>query len=128
VGTFLGWEWAILLELVKPVEKVLVLRRWPGYKEPEANLADLAKIPLPEVEVEGPQLLNPGQSAIFTVTVGFDHEIVSPDQVLFVKYFLFDSLENLVSWGLLCQAAKDLGWSFSRRFWESLGLVQLGWR
>jgi len=88
------------LELVKPVEKVLVLRRWPGYKEPEANLADLAKIPLPEVEVEGPQLLDPGQSAIFTVTVGFDHEIVSPDQVLFVKYFLFDSLENLVSWGV----------------------------
>ena len=88
------------LEPVKPVEKVLVLRRWPGYKEPEANLRDLAKIPLPRVDIEGPQLVDREQSASFTVTVGCDHKIVSPDQVVFVKYLLFDSRENLVNWGV----------------------------
>lgn len=87
------------LEFVKPVEKVLILRRWPGYLAPTGSLADLAKPRLPWVEVEGPALLSPFSSATFTITVGYDDEILGPDQVIFVKYLLFDHRENLVSWG-----------------------------
>ena len=88
------------LGLVKPVEKIVVLRRWPDYKEPETNLANLVKPSLPWVEIEGPKMLDPTHSATFTVTVGCGGEIAKPERVLFVKYLLFDSQENLVSHGL----------------------------
>lgn len=106
------------LELVKSVEKILVLRRWPSYREPEANLANLVKPSLPWVEIEGPKMLDPSRPVTFTVTVGCGSEIVKPERVLFVKYLLFDSQENLVSWGL--------AWPGGDGFRLELGLEILG--
>ncbi len=94
------------LELVKPVEKVLVLRRWPGYLAPKGSFAGLERSRFPWVEVEGPAILSPFSSATFTITVGCADEILGPDQVRFVKYLLFDHTEKLVSWGLAQPSAE----------------------
>lgn len=87
------------LDVVKPVEKVLVLHRWPGYLGPLSDLSGLVAPPLPWVEVQGPKVLS-GGSTQFTVTVGSGDKPLPPEEVLFVKYLLFDASQRLVAWGL----------------------------
>lgn len=87
------------LDVVKPVEKVLVLRRWSGYLEPLSDPSGLAALPLPWVEVQGPKVLS-GEAAQFTVTVGSGDKPLPPEEILFVKYLFFDASQMLVAWGL----------------------------
>lgn len=89
------------LDFVKPVEKILVFRRWPSYQGPLADLRGLENPPLPWVEVAGPTVLKSGDSASFMVIVGCGDEVLSPDRVLFVKYLLFGPNDALVDWGLV---------------------------
>lgn len=87
------------LELVKPVEKVLVLRRWPNHLERPGGWASWERPLVPWVEVRGPAVVEPGQSPEFVVVVGQGEELVSEKAVLFVKYLVFDSANELVEWG-----------------------------
>ncbi|MCS7240158.1 MAG: ABC transporter substrate-binding protein [Candidatus Bipolaricaulota bacterium] len=88
------------LELVKAVEKVLVLQKWPSYRPSEAGFAGQERPPLPWVEISGPASVSSGDAAVFSIAVRGDDEVLLPSAVLFVKYLVFAAGEELVAWGL----------------------------
>ncbi len=71
--------------LVKPVEKILILQRYPGHRGDQALWQTYRKPRIPWVTVSGPSLVVKGLSAVFSVEVGFHDEPASPTDVLFVK-------------------------------------------
>lgn len=98
-GHFFVGNGPFYVELVKPVEKVLVLQRWPEYKGPVENLARLGKPPMPWVEIRGPTVVSTSFGATYTIRVGCNEELLGAKDVEFVKYLLFDGADNLVDWG-----------------------------
>lgn len=89
------------VDLVKPVEKVLVLRRWPGHRDRPQGWKEWEKISVPWVAIEGPTVVNANADAVFSVALYQDDLVLSPSDVLFAKYLLFDAEKRLVDWGFV---------------------------
>lgn len=77
-----------LVDLVKPVEKIFVLRRHEGHRDDPLRWQAYRGPRIPWVRVSGPSLVTRGAPATFSVEVGFDDEPASPEDVLFVKCLL----------------------------------------
>ena len=89
------------VDLVKPVEKVLVLRRWPGHRDRPQGWEEWERFSIPWVILEGPAVVDASLGATFSFTVYQDDVALSPSDVLFAKYLLFDAEKRLVDWGFV---------------------------
>ena len=98
-GHFLVGNGPFSLKLVKPVEKVAVLGRWPPYSVPSG--AELPRPAIPWVQIQGPSVVPLSAGARFLISLGHGDEALTPEDVLFVKYLVFDAQNELVAWGLV---------------------------
>jgi peptide/nickel transport system substrate-binding protein len=89
------------VDLVKPVEKVLVLRRWPGHRDRPQGWQEWEKLSVPWVSLEGPSVVDAHAGAVFSVALYQDDVALSSSDVVFVKYLLFDAQQALVDWGFV---------------------------
>ncbi|MFN3346615.1 MAG: ABC transporter substrate-binding protein [Candidatus Bipolaricaulaceae bacterium] len=77
-----------LVDLVKPVEKILVLRRYEGHRADPLRWQAYRGPRIPWVRISGPSLVVRGAPAVFAVEVGFDEEPAPFTDVLFLKGLL----------------------------------------
>ncbi|MEN3010830.1 MAG: ABC transporter substrate-binding protein [Candidatus Bipolaricaulaceae bacterium] len=87
------------VDLVKPVEKILVLRRGKELHPDPGRWAGYAQPRIPWARVSGPVRLVPGSAVAFLVEVGYGEEPAPPEDVLFVKYLLFGPQGELLRAG-----------------------------
>ncbi len=85
----------LYLESAFPVEKTVVLQRNPDFPDPATKWDRFAEAAIAEVELDGPGLVNSGTEAVYELWVTFDGEPYLVDDVVEVKYLLFDSAGEL---------------------------------
>lgn len=86
----------LYLDVVKPVEKVVVLRRYEAFPDPATKYAQFGKPPLAKVTVAGPTSVKRGQDVAFEVRITFEDRPYEVADIEFVKYLLFDAAGSLV--------------------------------
>ena len=87
------------LERAFPIESVAQLNRNPDYPDPADKWAIFAEPRIPVVELDGPTRVVIGADASFEVFVSFRDEAYPADDILQVKYLLFDGTGTLVESG-----------------------------
>lgn len=87
------------VDLVKPVEKILVLRRWEEHWVDPISWKVYTGPRIPWAKLHGPSVLVKGKAADFSVEVGLGEEHASPEDVLFVKYLLLGPEGQLLGAG-----------------------------
>jgi peptide/nickel transport system substrate-binding protein len=89
-----------ILEQVFFVEKTLVLINNPNYIDLADKWAGFSSPKLAEVAVDGAARVTIGDEAMFDVFVTFQGEVYPDDEILSVKYLLFDATGTLAEVGL----------------------------
>jgi len=89
------------VDLVKPVEKVLILRRWPGHLDRPEGWKNWERLSVPWIAIDGPILVEAGAEAVFSLVLYQDDGPLSPADVLLAKYLIFDAEKRLVDWGFV---------------------------
>ena len=97
------------LDSVRPVEKVLVLKRFTEFPDPAEKWLRFAEPRIAEVEVSGPERVIIGQGAEFEVEVTFEGEPYPLKDVDFVKYLVFGARGELILDGVAA-AVRDGLW------------------
>lgn len=120
-GHFLVGNGPFYVALVKAVEKVLVLRCWPTYQGLQAGLAGLETPRVPWVEITGPSLVSPAEEATFLIAIKCDDEPFPPRAILFVKYLVFGTEDELVAWGLATPIEQGFKLRLSQKVLGKLG-------
>jgi len=98
------------LDVVRTVERVVVLRRCETFPDPAAKYAQLGTPPVATVTVLGPTTVTRGQEAVFELQITFGDQPYPTADLEFVKYLLFDPTETLVTVGD-ADAEKDGLWT-----------------
>lgn len=83
------------LDSVRPVEKIIVLKRFADFPDPAEKWLRFAEPWIAEVAVEGPTRLQSGQEAGFSVKVSFEGEPYPVKDIDFVRYLLFDAFGEI---------------------------------
>jgi peptide/nickel transport system substrate-binding protein len=90
---------AYFMERAFPVEGNVILQRNPDYPDP-ANKWDRFSAPaIAEVEVDGPTRVTIGEEAVYEVFVSFDGAPYAVDDIVEVKYLVFDATGQLAQVG-----------------------------
>jgi peptide/nickel transport system substrate-binding protein len=88
-----------LLEDVYPVEGVLVLRRYEDFPDYGDKWLRFSEAPIPELTIDGPMTVTPGESAGFGVRITSGGEPYPREGIDAVEYLLLDGTGKLVDRG-----------------------------
>jgi peptide/nickel transport system substrate-binding protein len=97
------------LHEVRPVEKIVVIRRYEEYPDPADKWVRFTEPRIAEVEVSGPDRVTIGSEAEFQVEVSFKGDPYPLEDVDFVKFLVFDARGELALVGD-AEAVKDGLW------------------
>ncbi len=86
----------LYLESVRPVEKVVVLRRYEAFPDSATKYAALGRPAIADVALTGPRIVGRGQDVDFRVGITFNGEPYRVADIESVKYLLFDATGNLI--------------------------------
>lgn len=84
------------LESVHPVEKIIVLRKFPDFPDPQEKWLRFTEPMIPEVEASGPARVSIGKGVEFQVEVTFKGKAYPAESIDFVRYLVFDAFGELV--------------------------------
>jgi peptide/nickel transport system substrate-binding protein len=87
------------LQRAFPVEGTIILQRYDAYPDAADKWAAFQSAPVPEVIVDGPDSVNIGDEATYDVFVDFEGEPYLADEIMMVKYLVFDATGELVESG-----------------------------
>lgn len=87
------------VESVHPVQKTIVLRRFPQYRSTDGKWLAFSTPRIAVVNVSGPSQLHIGTSAEFQVNVTFEGKPYAVNDIDFIKFLLFSSNGALASSG-----------------------------
>lgn len=91
------------LHSVYPVERAVVLRRYPDFPDPSDKWLRFTRPPIPQLELDGPLTItldNAGaQTVSFELRISFDGKPYPREDLESVRYLLFDGIGALVSSG-----------------------------
>jgi len=90
---WVGWG-PFYLGKVNPVAGSLVLERFAAYPDPADKWLGFAEPKIAELEVKGPRVLS-DTGAVIPVKITFKGEPYPTDELMFVKYLVFDAEGNL---------------------------------
>lgn len=102
----------LYLDQVRPVEKIVVLKRFADYPDPADKWAGFGSPKLASVSISGTTRVNRNRPATFTVNITTQGKPYLVKEVNFVKYMVFDSKDNMVLSGE-AQAVKDGQWQIA---------------
>jgi peptide/nickel transport system substrate-binding protein len=108
-GHFLIGTGAYFLQRAFPVEGNVILQRNPDYPDAANKWDRFAAPAIAEVEVDGPTRVTIGEDATFEVFVEFAGEPYAVDDILEVKYLVFDATGSLAEVGV-ATAVEDGLW------------------
>lgn len=94
------------LDQVFPTEEVVTLKHYAGYPDLADTWARFATPKVADAEVDGAGRVTIGEEAMFDVFVTFEGEAYPADEIVEVKYLLFDANGNLADSGLAAAAAE----------------------
>jgi peptide/nickel transport system substrate-binding protein len=97
------------LHSVHALERALVLRRFEGFPDRSDKWLRFTRPAIPELELDGPMVVESGEAAEFTLRVSFAGEPYPADAIENVQYLLFDGAGALARRGSL-PAAEDGIW------------------
>ncbi len=87
------------LDKVFPVEKTVTIKRFEDYPDPADKWLRFSEPKVADVTIEGPARVRAAEGATFDVVVTFKGEPYPADEIMAVKYLLFDSEGNVVATG-----------------------------
>ncbi len=87
------------LDKVFPVEKTVTIKRFEDYSDPADKWLRFSEPKLADVTIEGPARVRAAEGATFDVMVTFQGEPYPADEIMAVKYLLFDAEGNVVATG-----------------------------
>jgi len=87
------------LHSVHPVEGALVLRHFPDFPDPADRWLGFADPPVPELDMDGPLIVEQGQAARFTIRATFRGEPLPAQDIETARFLLFDGDGALVQSG-----------------------------
>lgn len=87
------------LEAVRPVEKIVTVRKYDGFTDPPEKWLRFAEPRIPDVDIAGPRTVAPGAPAPFDVAVTFRGAPYPPEEIEGVRYLLFDARGRLIRRG-----------------------------
>ncbi|MFC1936091.1 ABC transporter substrate-binding protein [Chloroflexota bacterium] len=113
-----------MLDEVFQVEKTATMVHNPFYPDPSDRWTRFATPKLAEVEVDGPAFVTIGEEALFDVYITFQGEDYPIDELLSVKYLLYDAGGELVEYGEATAEAD--GWYSVTLSAESTAALEAG--
>ena len=108
-GHFWVGDGPFYLHSVHALERALVLRRFDGFPDRADKWLRFTRPAIPELELDGPLVVEAGESAEFTLRLNFDGEPYPLEAIESVQYLLFDGAGALAQRGEL-QAADGGLW------------------
>ncbi len=94
----------LYLHSARPVEKTVVLRRFREFPDPADKWLRFDKPEIPELKLEGPQLVEQGGQVEFDLSIQFDGEPYPEKALENVGFMIFDCYDHLVIEG---EAVRD---------------------
>jgi peptide/nickel transport system substrate-binding protein len=91
------------------VEGTLILQHFADYPDPADRWAAFSSAPIPEVLVEGPDLVTAGDETVYDIWVTFEDAPYAVDDTLMAKWLLFDATGALAAQGE-AEAVEDGYW------------------
>jgi peptide/nickel transport system substrate-binding protein len=85
----------LFLQRAFPVEGTLILQRNEAYPDSAEKWNKFASAPIPEVLVDGADQVKIGEEAAYDIYVTFNDEPYAVDDIMMVKYLVFDATGNL---------------------------------
>ncbi len=79
------------LHSVHPVEGALVLRHFAGFPDPADRWLGFADPPIPDLDLDGPLIVEQGQAARFTIRASFQGEPYAVEDIETARFLLFDA-------------------------------------
>ncbi len=84
------------LQRAFPVEGTIILQRYDAYPDAADKWSAFQSAPVPEVMVDGPDSVTIGEEATYDIFVDFEGEPYPADDIMMVKYLVFDATGELV--------------------------------
>lgn len=100
------------LDQVRPVEKIVTLKRFADFPDSAEKWAGFGQPKLAVVDTVGPSPIRKKTAVEYSVNVTFQGKAYPMKDVAFVKYMVFDSKDNMVLSGE-ANAVKDGQWKVS---------------
>jgi peptide/nickel transport system substrate-binding protein len=111
------------LHSVHPVEGALVLRHFVGFPDPADRWLGYADPPIPQLDLDGPMIVERGQAARFTIQASFRGEPYAAADIDLARFLLFDGGGGLARAGdLASQGNGNWEVTLSAEDVEALGL------
>ncbi|AGA33999.1 solute binding protein-like protein [Thioalkalivibrio nitratireducens DSM 14787] len=98
-GHFWVGDGPFYLHSVHALERTLVLRRFEDFPDRSDKWLRFTRPAIPELELDGPMVVEAGAAAEFTLRATFDGEPYPLDDIENVQYLLFDGVGSLVRRG-----------------------------
>lgn len=98
-GHFWVGDGPFYLHSVHPVEQSVVLRRFEDFPDPADKWLRFTEPRIPELDITGPMVLEPGEAAAFELRVTFADEPYPSDEIDAVQFMLFDGVGELAHQG-----------------------------
>jgi peptide/nickel transport system substrate-binding protein len=84
------------LQRAFPVEGTIILQRYDAYPDAADKWSAFQSAPVPEVIVDGPDTVTIGEEATYDIFVDFEGEPYPADDIMMVKYLVFNATGELV--------------------------------
>ncbi|MEX0871144.1 MAG: ABC transporter substrate-binding protein [Aquisalimonadaceae bacterium] len=94
-GHFWVGDGPFYLHSVHPVERTVVLRRYEDFPDPADKWLRFTRPEIPELDLDGPMVVEAGEPATFNLRVTFAGEAYPIEAIDTVQYLLFDSSGEL---------------------------------
>jgi peptide/nickel transport system substrate-binding protein len=92
------------LHSVHPVERSVVIRRFPDFPDPATKWLRFTRPEIPELELDGPLVVSAGEAAEFELQITLGGEPYPAEAIEAVQYLLFDGVGELVLRGAAAPA------------------------
>jgi len=89
----------LFLQRAFPVEGTLILQRYETFPDSADKWSRFSSAPIPEVLVDGSDRVTIGDEATYDIYVTFNDEPYAVDDIMMVKYLVFDATGNLANVG-----------------------------
>lgn len=94
-GHFWVGDGPFYLRSVHPVERSVVLRRFEDFPDPADKWLRFTRAPIPELDLDGPLMVETDDAAEFELRITFEGEPYPPEDLERVQFLLFDGTDEL---------------------------------